>query len=229
MKILNLISRISRNGNFKISAALIYWSRKFDGSGIQSLATTDLILSFRIGIDSKFSHPFYLVRNLIFSLFIFITVTNTSLAASVSVIGALVPGEYTTYDLKKDKGKKNSPRKMGRNGSTPTWKGLKGVKIQASIVHPVYKKIYLFSNKRYYRYDLAGNKIEKGYPRLIGKDGWRGVWKDGIDAALVSPNKKKIYSLGYKKGQDRPRLSKANRQRWMERLMDYRNRCCASK
>jgi len=50
-------------------------------------------------------------------------------------------------------------------------------------------KAYLFKNGEYYRFDLADQQIEQGYPRTT-KDFWTGVTFDAIDAAAVWPDGK---------------------------------------
>ncbi len=44
-------------------------------------------------------------------------------------------------------------------------------------------KAYLFKGNQYIRYDIASGIVDQGWPKLISEQ-WKGVWKDGIDAAI---------------------------------------------
>ncbi|GAA0928198.1 hemopexin repeat-containing protein [Virgisporangium aurantiacum] len=50
-------------------------------------------------------------------------------------------------------------------------------------------KAYLFVSGRYYRYDIATDRVDPGYPLPIAGN-WPGVWDDRVDAAVVWPGGK---------------------------------------
>jgi hypothetical protein len=56
------------------------------------------------------------------------------------------------------------------------------------------KKVYFFRGSKYYRYDLARDKVDDGYPKSICGN-WRGLepFSDGIDAVIVKPDGTKAY------------------------------------
>jgi len=53
-------------------------------------------------------------------------------------------------------------------------------------------KAYFFKGAYYISYDIAADKADDGYPRLIASD-WPGLWAEGIDSALIWPNGKAYF------------------------------------
>lgn len=68
----------------------------------------------------------------------------------------------------------------------PFWSGA-----DAALVHRNGKG-YFFRGDRYHRYDFERDFFDKTYAQ-IDADGWKGVWRTGIDAALVHPKNGKGY------------------------------------
>ncbi|MDR3636953.1 MAG: hemopexin repeat-containing protein [Isosphaeraceae bacterium] len=54
----------------------------------------------------------------------------------------------------------------------------------AAIVWPN-RKIYFFKGNLYYRYDVATENTDQAAHPITGN--WRGIWSDGIDAAVIWP------------------------------------------
>ena len=48
-------------------------------------------------------------------------------------------------------------------------------------------KVYFFRGAAYAQYDIAADRVDPGFPRRI-RDGWPGVFADGVDAAAVWPD-----------------------------------------
>ena len=68
--------------------------------------------------------------------------------------------------------------------------------IDAAIIHPSNKKVYLFKGKKYCVYKPKTYFKNKPEVKIIGKGGWRSLpkmFRSNIDAALVHPTNKKIY------------------------------------
>jgi hypothetical protein len=57
------------------------------------------------------------------------------------------------------------------------------------------EKAYFFSGPRYVRWDVASDTADAGYPMPISA-GWRGIFADGIDAAVVWPNGRAYFFRG---------------------------------
>jgi LAS superfamily LD-carboxypeptidase LdcB len=57
----------------------------------------------------------------------------------------------------------------------------------AGFVMPARGKAYFFYGDRYTRYDIALNRCDDGYPKLIAGN-WNGAFPEGIDAALAHPS-----------------------------------------
>lgn len=53
-------------------------------------------------------------------------------------------------------------------------------------------KIYFFKGDEYVRFDASTKKMDAGYPRKI-KSAWKGLWADGIEAAMVDSFNGKAY------------------------------------
>lgn len=71
------------------------------------------------------------------------------------------------------------------------WKGVNFTKIDAAVYWESTQKIYFFSGDEYVRYDIAEEKVDRGFPMKI-KSGWAGMEEFGkIDAAF--PWKDKVY------------------------------------
>ncbi|MFE1792117.1 hemopexin repeat-containing protein [Streptomyces sp. NPDC059525] len=51
---------------------------------------------------------------------------------------------------------------------------------------------YLFTGGQYYRYNLATDSVDPGYPKTISGN-WPGLWGDRIDAGVVWPNGKAYF------------------------------------
>ncbi len=130
-------------------------------------------------------------------LSILFTFSFNTVQAVENVIVRPVTGEYTSYKLDLDKVSSSAPALIGAatntNRPAPSWKGLRKKNIHAAFIYPRNNRIYLFSGRRYYRFNAQTNKIDRGYPKRTGVHGWRGLWKGRIDAVMVSPNKKKVY------------------------------------
>ena len=74
----------------------------------------------------------------------------------------------------------------------PNWRGIqegpnRSREVNAVLLWPN-GKAYLFQNDRYYSFDVAADKVDIGYPKLIG-DGWPGLAASGQQfvAAFVWP------------------------------------------
>jgi hypothetical protein len=53
-------------------------------------------------------------------------------------------------------------------------------------------KAYLFVAGQYFRYDVAADRVDPGYPKPIGGN-WPGLWADRVDAGVVWPNGKAYF------------------------------------
>jgi hypothetical protein len=53
-------------------------------------------------------------------------------------------------------------------------------------------KAYFFTAGKYYRYDIANDLVDPGYPLPIANN-WPGLWEDRIDAGVVWPNGKAYF------------------------------------
>jgi len=53
-------------------------------------------------------------------------------------------------------------------------------------------KAYLFTAGRYFRYDIAADRVDPGYPLPIAGN-WPGLWPDRVDAGVVWPNGKAYF------------------------------------
>jgi hypothetical protein len=53
-------------------------------------------------------------------------------------------------------------------------------------------KAYFFTAGQYYRYDIATDHVDPGYPKPIAGN-WPGLWTDRIDAGVVWPNGKAYF------------------------------------
>jgi hypothetical protein len=53
-------------------------------------------------------------------------------------------------------------------------------------------KAFFFAAGKYYRYDIAADRVDPGYPKRIAGN-WPGLWTDRIDAGLVLPNGKAFF------------------------------------
>ena len=97
-------------------------------------------------------------------------------------------GDYWRYDLRSDRTDPGYPRAIAGN-----WPGVPAdpdaaVAGQGDRGH----KVYFFKGSRYWRYDTRAHRVDDGYPRAIS-GAWKGVWADGIDAAVTLPTNGKIY------------------------------------
>ncbi len=63
--------------------------------------------------------------------------------------------------------------------------------LTAAVVWPN-GKAYLFVAGRYYRYDIASDRVDPGYPLPI-EGNWPGLWGDRVDAGVVWPNGKAYF------------------------------------
>ena len=90
-------------------------------------------------------------------------------------------GKYTAYDLQR--------RAISASGSIgDDWKGLwtDGRSVDAAIKHPDGQHVYFIRGQEYKRFDLRDDRVDAD--GKIGEGAWIGLWKDGIDAAVLHPN-----------------------------------------
>jgi hypothetical protein len=94
---------------------------------------------------------------------------------------------YFRYDIAADAVDPGFPMPTAAN-----WKGIMAGpfndhRVDCAVIWPN-GKAYLFQHDRYYRYDIAADKVDPGYPELITK-GWPGLGTSGHDftAAFVWP------------------------------------------
>jgi hypothetical protein len=66
--------------------------------------------------------------------------------------------------------------------------------IDAAVMWPN-GKAYFFSGNDYYRYDIAGNQVDPGYPKPIAAS-WPGLGSVRIEAAIAWPNGKAYFFSG---------------------------------
>ena len=97
---------------------------------------------------------------------------------------------YSRFSLAKDRVDAGYPKVPGEDG----WFGLWKTGVDAALRHPTNGKVYFFKGSEYARYDLQRDRVDPGYPKKIGVDGWFGVWQTGIDAALTHPATAKFIS-----------------------------------
>ena len=57
------------------------------------------------------------------------------------------------------------------------------MRLNASFVKLLDRKIYFFAGSKYFRYDISSDRTDSGYPLDI-KDNWKGLWPEKIDAAF---------------------------------------------
>jgi len=101
----------------------------------------------------------------------------------------LSDGTYIRYDLRADRADKGYPQPV----DDQTWPGLGPYArlILAACNGPEGKVYFFLSNGQYLRYDIGGDKIDRGYPKPIDDTSWPGLgrysgalssaltWKDG--------------------------------------------------
>ena len=101
----------------------------------------------------------------------------------------LSDGTYIRYDLRADRADKGYPKPV----DDQTWPGLGPYArlILAACNGPEGKVYFFLSNGQYLRYDIGGDKIDRGYPKPIDDTSWPGLgrysgalssaltWKDG--------------------------------------------------
>ncbi len=86
--------------------------------------------------------------------------------------------KYYRYDIAADKVDAGYPKAIAGN-----WAGLPAdftAGIQAATTWNN-GKAYFFKNDRYVRYDIAGDKVDSGYPKAIAGN-WPGFWPSNVDA-----------------------------------------------
>ncbi|MGW1957581.1 hemopexin repeat-containing protein [Streptomyces sp. NPDC001920] len=66
--------------------------------------------------------------------------------------------------------------------------------VRAPVVWPS-GKAYMFVAGSYFRYDVAADKVDAGYPKPISSN-WPGLFGDRVDAAVVWPNGKAYFFRG---------------------------------
>jgi hypothetical protein len=105
--------------------------------------------------------------------------------------------QYVRYDVKTDRVDRNYPAPIV-NG----WRDLTLTSVSAAVVWPN-NKAYLFGGYStgasfgqlgYVRYDIAGDRQDKGYPTTVESQ-WHGLTSP-IDAAVVWPNGKAYFFQG---------------------------------
>jgi Hemopexin len=67
--------------------------------------------------------------------------------------------------------------------------------IEAAIEHPN-GKTYFFCGGKYRRFDFDKDRVDK--IGVVGRDGWEGIWDDGMDAATMHPNGRAYFFKGDK-------------------------------
>ena len=98
--------------------------------------------------------------------------------------------QYVRYDPGADKADPGYPKAIAGN-----WPGVPAAFAAGVNAVAVWDngKAYFFKGNQYIRYDIAGSKVDPGYPKLIAGN-WPGLWSDNIDAALIWPNSKAYFS-----------------------------------
>ncbi|WP_119270449.1 hemopexin repeat-containing protein [Taklimakanibacter deserti] len=64
--------------------------------------------------------------------------------------------------------------------------------LTAPVVWPNNGKAYFFVAGKYYRYDIANDRVDEGYPKPIAGN-WPGLWTDRVDSGIVWPNGKAYF------------------------------------
>ena len=97
--------------------------------------------------------------------------------------------KYYRYDVNSDKVEAGYPQSI-----TTYWPGLWERDIDAIIQYPNTNNVYVFKGSQYLRFNFKKNKVDSGYPLPISPH-WHGLdaFKDGVDSALISTDKKKVY------------------------------------
>ncbi len=96
--------------------------------------------------------------------------------------------EYVRFNIDTDEADQ-APQKIAKG-----WKGVWPEGVDATVLWPdkgVKGKMYFFRGDEYIRYDLDKDKADQA-PQKIAK-GWKGVWPEGVDAAIYRPSDRKIY------------------------------------
>jgi hypothetical protein len=96
-------------------------------------------------------------------------------------------GEYLGYDLASDRADNNYPRPLIPR-HWPNWPSAWTLGIDAGVVLNN-GKAYFFKGREYLRYDIAGDRVDNGYPAPIAGH-WQGlpaVFNSGIDFVFRAP------------------------------------------
>lgn len=100
--------------------------------------------------------------------------------------------QYIRYDPKADKADQGYPLPIA--GHWPGFPASFSSGVNAAVVWGN-GKAYFFKGSQYLRYDIAGDKVDQGYPLPIAGH-WPGLWANNIDAAVVWPNGKAYFFKG---------------------------------
>lgn len=120
-------------------------------------------------------------------LIIFATLLITSCSLKRSERGpssaVVSDAQIQAYDWKKERADEGGPQDFDSFIA-----GAKSDKIQASLIFYYEKalRLYLFHGDEYTRVNWEKKSVDPGFPRKI-KDGWRGVFSDGVDAVFAHP------------------------------------------
>jgi hypothetical protein len=91
---------------------------------------------------------------------------------------------YRRFDIERDRFDGGYPRPIAGN-----WRKLDVSSVDAALKWPTKgwldrTKVYFFSGRQYYRFDIENDEVDPEYPKPIAGN-WKGLWPDGVDAGLV--------------------------------------------
>jgi hypothetical protein len=147
-----------------------------------------------------------LLRKL-FVLLIFSLFAGPVAASDVMVIGGipwpggkaqifLSNGTYVRYDIANDRVEKGYPKPV----TDKTWPGLGryGDFLSAVCLGPAGKAYFFTGDGLYLRYDIAGDRVDPGYPKRVDDRTWPGLGREAtrIQGAMNWPGNKIQFFLG---------------------------------
>lgn len=100
--------------------------------------------------------------------------------------------EVTEYDLSDDHVSVGFGHGYPKSGAHTAWAEHFDA-VDAGFRFSKNGKIYLFRGSEYLRYDAASGRVDPGYPKRLGVDGWLGGPRGGIDAILEHPTNGYVY------------------------------------